>query len=201
MWVIAHRSKRRCRTTPRPIPRRPRRPRSRANRPTLAAPDVRALLLQPWPDRHRPTERARRRCEALGPSLRATDVRRQRACHRFGRVVLRRRRDITNGLGDIFEPVSQRAVSVAEAFRDTETITNTEITVVPWTYQCRHIGDFNGVFPTGREPRDTRRHVRRQSWRPHAPSPLRRLGRGLHTTRNGRECTSLGDRRGVRLRT
>jgi hypothetical protein len=58
--------------------------------------------------------------------------------------------DITNGLGDIFEPISSRAVSVAQAFRDTETITNTEITAVPWTYQCRHVGDFNGIFPTGR---------------------------------------------------
>jgi hypothetical protein len=58
--------------------------------------------------------------------------------------------DITNGLGDIFEPISPRAVSVAQAFRDTETITNKEITAVPWTYQCRHVGDFNGVFPTGR---------------------------------------------------
>ena len=58
--------------------------------------------------------------------------------------------DITAGLGDIFEPLDARSVMVAEAFRDTERISNSEVTAVPWSYQCRHTGDFYGVFPTGR---------------------------------------------------
>jgi hypothetical protein len=58
--------------------------------------------------------------------------------------------DVTAGLRDIFEPNGSNAVTVAKAFSDTEVISNKEIFAVPWSYRCRHTGDFHGVFPTGR---------------------------------------------------
>jgi len=63
-------------------------------------------------------------------------------------------KDIIAGLGAAFEAVNERddsdAVRVADRFRDEEVITNEAVTAVPWVYRCRHTGDFNGLFPTGR---------------------------------------------------
>lgn len=65
-------------------------------------------------------------------------------------------RDIVAGLGEVFTAVKADdgddvdAVRVADRFRDEEVITNELVAAVPWVYSCRHTGDFNGLFRTGR---------------------------------------------------
>jgi hypothetical protein len=66
-------------------------------------------------------------------------------------------KDIIAGLGGVFTADNEEdddddmnAVRVADRFRDEEVITNELVAAVPWVYRCRHTGDFNGLFPTGR---------------------------------------------------
>lgn len=63
-------------------------------------------------------------------------------------------KDIIAGLGEVFaadnDGDDSDAVRVADRFRDEEVITNEAVAAVPWVYRCRHTGDFNGLFRTGR---------------------------------------------------
>jgi hypothetical protein len=59
--------------------------------------------------------------------------------------------DVQEGIGHIFAAEGDHAVAVAKPFAGEERIANAHIVAVPWTYRCRHAGDFQGLFPTGRE--------------------------------------------------
>lgn len=63
--------------------------------------------------------------------------------------------DVVDGLKDTF---TQRDEDTADSFRvnvrfeeEEEFIGDNRIVAVPWTYYCRHTGDFHGLFRTGRE--------------------------------------------------
>ena len=38
-----------------------------------------------------------------------------------------------------------------QRFRGAAVISNDAVVAVPWTYLCKHTGDFQGLFPTGRD--------------------------------------------------
>jgi hypothetical protein len=59
--------------------------------------------------------------------------------------------DILDVIGNVFTSDDDDAFDVADEFRDSETIRNTDLIAVPWTYRCYHTGDFQGLFPTWRE--------------------------------------------------
>jgi hypothetical protein len=63
--------------------------------------------------------------------------------------------DVVDGLERSFEPWDGNAPEsflVSEEFRDEENfIGNDLIAAVPWTFHCRHTGNFQELFPTGRE--------------------------------------------------
>jgi hypothetical protein len=58
--------------------------------------------------------------------------------------------DLRQGLGHIFETETDDAVRVTDDLREEETIGNGTIFAVPWVYEGRHVGDFQGLYPTGR---------------------------------------------------
>ncbi len=58
--------------------------------------------------------------------------------------------DLRIGLGDIFAAETDDAFRVVDDLRDEEAITNGAIFAVPWIYEGRHVGDFQGLYPTGR---------------------------------------------------
>jgi len=61
------------------------------------------------------------------------------------------RKDFESVAREAFEPSDDEAFAVVEDLRGEEMLTNGNVTVVPWVYRCRHVGDFNGLFPTQRE--------------------------------------------------
>ena len=63
------------------------------------------------------------------------------------------RDDVRVGIGDIFTTDGDfnEAFTVAKSFTEQEVITNGSTFAVPWTYDCRHTGDFQGLFPTNRK--------------------------------------------------
>lgn len=63
--------------------------------------------------------------------------------------------DVVDGLKDTF---TKRDENTADSFRvnvrfeeEADFIGGDRIVAVPWTYYCRHTGDFHGLFRTGRE--------------------------------------------------
>jgi hypothetical protein len=62
---------------------------------------------------------------------------------------------VVGGLSASFEAwegVPSEAFSVSEAFGDdADMIGNDQVAAVPWTYHCLHNGNFQELFPTGRE--------------------------------------------------
>jgi hypothetical protein len=63
--------------------------------------------------------------------------------------------DVVDGLKETF---TQRDDDTSESFRvnvrfeeEVDVIGTDRIVAVPWTYSCRHTGDFHGLFRTGRE--------------------------------------------------
>jgi SnoaL-like polyketide cyclase len=65
------------------------------------------------------------------------------------------RDDLTTGLAGVFEPLddSDETFGVREQLESQEVIANAAVAAVPWVYRCRHVGEFQGLFPTGRELR------------------------------------------------
>jgi hypothetical protein len=65
------------------------------------------------------------------------------------------RDDLTQGLAGVFEPLAalDETFDVREQLDGQEVIANSQVTAVPWVYRCRQIGEFQGLFPTGRELR------------------------------------------------
>jgi hypothetical protein len=69
------------------------------------------------------------------------------------------RDDVLAALAEIFEPRGDETemFGVREELEvegeEQEVISNGTLVAVPWVYRCRHTGDFQGLFPTGRDLR------------------------------------------------
>lgn len=64
-------------------------------------------------------------------------------------------KDVHAILGASFEPRhaeddDEEPFRVNKRFKGAAVITNNQVVAVPWTYLCKHTGDFQGLFPTGR---------------------------------------------------
>jgi hypothetical protein len=65
-------------------------------------------------------------------------------------------KDVAAILGDSFSPRhaeddDEPAFRVSKHFKGAEVISNDQVAAVPWTYLCKHTGDFQCLFPTGRD--------------------------------------------------
>jgi hypothetical protein len=64
------------------------------------------------------------------------------------------RKDVQSSFGAVFgarDDIDEDEVfTVVEPFRGEEAVRTANVASVPWTFRCRHTGDFNGIFPTGR---------------------------------------------------
>jgi len=68
----------------------------------------------------------------------------------FDEALQRVRRDIAKGIGDVFGPFEESAVTVPENLEKLIADTQGSVVAVPWIYRCQHIGNFKGLLPTDR---------------------------------------------------
>jgi predicted ester cyclase len=62
--------------------------------------------------------------------------------------------DVVAGLAGTFSPREEDDIEpfrVAERFKEADVISNASVVAVPWSFSCRHTGDFHGLFRTGRD--------------------------------------------------
>lgn len=64
--------------------------------------------------------------------------------------------DVVAGLADSFTPRhadddDEEPFRVNKYFKDVPVISNEQVVAVPWTFLCKHTGDFQCLFPTGRD--------------------------------------------------
>jgi hypothetical protein len=68
----------------------------------------------------------------------------------FEDALQRVRGDIGKGVGEVFGPFDEAAVTVPEGLEHLIADTEGAVVAVPWIYSCRHIGNFKGLLPTDR---------------------------------------------------
>ena len=64
--------------------------------------------------------------------------------------------DVVAGLADSFTPRhaeddDEEPFRMNKYFKDVPAISNEQVVAVPWTFLCKHTGDFHCLFPTGRD--------------------------------------------------
>lgn len=61
--------------------------------------------------------------------------------------------DVAAGIGDIFKAdleVDGGAFALGPPFDSQDEAGHDGVVAVPWRYECRHVGNFRNLFPTGR---------------------------------------------------
>ena len=61
------------------------------------------------------------------------------------------RQDIGKGIGEVFGPFEEDAVTVPENLEKLIADSQGGVVAVPWIYKCQHIGNFKGLLPTDRK--------------------------------------------------